>query len=271
MKKCLDYGINFIDTAEGYGHGVAEVMLGNSIKELGLKREEIVVSTKIFFFQSGPEHIKVNNGGLSRKHIIEGLKNCLKRLQLTYVDVVFAHRPDLDTPLEETCRAFSWCIDHGLAFYWGTSEWTASRISEAVELCKKLGLHAPVVEQPQYNMLNRDRFEKEYSPLFERLGYGSTTWSPLAGGLLTGKYNEGTVPVDSRFGSSAFHADNVLPKYFGPTKKEATLKTLNGLAEIAKELNCTQSALALAWGLANKDVSTQLLGFSRLEQIDENL
>lgn len=130
MKRCLDYGVNFIDTAEGYGHGNAEVMLGNSIKELNLKREEIVVSTKIFFYGLGAtEHITANFAGLSRKHIIEGLKASLKRLQLSYVDVVFAHRPDHDTPLEETCRAFSWCIDHGLAFYWGTSEWTASKIS----------------------------------------------------------------------------------------------------------------------------------------------
>jgi aryl-alcohol dehydrogenase-like predicted oxidoreductase len=239
LRKCLEYGINFIDTAEGYGHGVAEIMLGNSIKELGLKREDLVISTKIFFFGGGDEHINVNFKGLSRKHIIEGLKNCLKRLQLTYVDVVFAHRPDFDTPLEETCRAFSWLIDHGLAFYWGTSEWSASRISEAVELCKRFGLHAPIVEQPQYSMLQREKFEKEYRPLFERLGYGTTTWSPLAGGLLSGKYNDGNVPADSRFGTSAFHADLVLPKYFGPTKKEATLKTLNGLAEIAKELGCT--------------------------------
>jgi aryl-alcohol dehydrogenase-like predicted oxidoreductase len=146
LKRCIEHGINFLDTAEGYGHGVAETLLGNSIKELGLKREEIVVSTKIFFFADDKDHIKANHKGLSRKHIIEGLKNCLKRLQLDYVDVVFAHRPDLETPLEETCRAFSWCIDHNLAFYWGTSEWSASRISEAVELCNKLGLHPPVVE-----------------------------------------------------------------------------------------------------------------------------
>lgn len=245
-------------------------MLGNSFKELAVKREEIVVSTKIFWF-SEQKGITVNHVGLSRKHIIEGLKGSLKRLQLDYVDIVFAHRPDKTVPLEETCRAFSWLIDKNLAFYWGTSEWSAVEIAEAIELCKAKGLHAPVVEQPQYNMLQRERFEKEYRPIFEKYGYGSTTWSPLAGGLLSGKYNDGNLPEGSRYDTIAFSKNVVLPKYFGDGKKEKVLATFQGLAALATELGCSQVALVLGWGMANTDVSTQLLGFSRIEQIDDNM
>lgn len=189
IKKCYDAGINFFDTAEIYGFGEAETQMGQAFQELKLKRESIVVSTKIFKIGDG-----VNDNFMSRKHIVEGLKNSLKRLQLDYVDVVFSHRPDFQTPLEETCRAFSWLIDQGLSLYWGTSEWPASRITEAFGLCEKYNLHKPICEQPQYNMLVRERFEKEYKNIFQTYLYGSTIWSPLAGGILTGKYNDGNFP-----------------------------------------------------------------------------
>lgn len=184
VKKCLDYGINFFDTAEFYsGDGLAEKLLGQAFKDLKVKREEIVVSTKLFFgtpgiFKRDPK--KLNHVGLSRKHIIEGTRGCLERLQLDYVDIIFGSRYDEDTPLEETCRAFSWLIDKGLALYWGTSEWKASQIVEAIQICEKHGLHAPVVEQTQYNMLVRNRFENEYADLYKKYGMGTTVWSPLA-------------------------------------------------------------------------------------------
>lgn len=173
--------------------------------------------------------------------MIEGTKNSLKRLQLDYVDLIFAHRPDDNTPLEETCRAFSWLIDKGLAFYWGTSEWSAAKIAEAIQLCKRYRLHAPVVEQPQYNMFFRERFEKEYRPVFEEFGYGTTIWGPMAAGMLSGKFNDGNVPDDSRYATDPFTAGFALPKFFGPEKKENTLRILNGLAEIARDFDCTQA------------------------------
>jgi aryl-alcohol dehydrogenase-like predicted oxidoreductase len=168
--------------------------MGKAFKELGLKRETLVVSTKLF--KIGDE---INESFMSRKHIIEGTRNSLKRLQLDYVDVIFSHRPDFQTPLEETCRAFSWLIDQGLALYWGTSEWPASFISEAIGLCEKLNLHKPICEQPQYNLFVRERFEKEYKHVFQNHRYGTTIWSPLAGGILCGKYNDGVIPEESRF------------------------------------------------------------------------
>jgi len=211
---------------------------------------------------------------LSRKHIIEGCKNSLKRLQLDYVDVIFAHRPDYRVPLEEQVRAFSWLIDNGLAWYWGTSEWSALMFEEACQIAEKLHLHAPVVEQCQYNMFVRERFEKEHKPLFERRGMGTTIWSPLAGGFLAGKYNDGNIPEGSR-GEMMTKSGGLLAsipnRYFGAENKEKTIKLLTTVAEIAKDIGCTQAQLALAWSIAHHDCSTALLGFSRVSQIDENL
>lgn len=199
---------------------MAETQMGRAFKELGLRREDLVVSTKLIMCGKG-----VNDNGLSRKHIIEGLKNSLKRLQLDYVDVVFCHRPDYDTPLEETCRAMSWLIDQGMTFYWGTSEWPSQRITEAIALCDKYSLHKPVVEQPQYSMLTRERFEKEYKHLFESTGYGTTIWSPLGMGLLSGKYNDGTKPDGSRFATDKAQK-SFYERFFGEGKKEGTVKML---------------------------------------------
>jgi aryl-alcohol dehydrogenase-like predicted oxidoreductase len=167
--------------------GVAETSLGRVFKELNVKREDIVVTTKIFRNGWGQ-----NDAFLSRKHIIEGIRSSLKRLQLDNVDVIFCHRPDYETPLEETVRAMSWTIDKGLAHYWGTSEWPADRISKAYELCERLNLHKPIVEQCEYNMLVREKMEKEYRRLFSETKMGTTIWSPICGGILAGKYNDGS-------------------------------------------------------------------------------
>ena len=265
MKLCFNAGINFFDTAEVYGNGNAETQMGQAFKELGFKREEIVVSTKIFKIGPG-----VNDTFLSRKHIIEGVTNSLKRLQLDYVDVVFCHRPDYETPLEETCRAMHTVIESGKAFYWGTSEWTADRIAKAIELCERLNLHKPIVEQPQYSMLARSKFEADYRLLFAENKYGTTIWSPLAGGLLAGKYNEGVIPEGSRFEKHSY-LDALWQKHMGPATKEATLTKLKALAEIANDVGFTQAQLCLAWAIANQDVSTCILGFTRLSQVEENL
>ncbi|RUS33167.1 NADP-dependent oxidoreductase domain-containing protein, partial [Jimgerdemannia flammicorona] len=192
MKIAFDHGINFFDTAEGYAGGQSEIDMGLAIQKNGWKRSDLVISTKIFWGGKGP-----NDRGLSRKHIIEGLQASLKRLQLDYVDLVYAHRPDPDTPMEEIVRAFNFVIDRGMAFYWGTSEWSAQQITMAHTVAQRLGLMGPLMEQPQYNMFHRERFEKEYAPLFATFGMGTTVWSPLAGGILTGKYNDG-IPPDSR-------------------------------------------------------------------------
>lgn len=269
IKHCMSYGVNYFDTAEAYGMGEGETVMGRALKEINPKRESIVVSTKLYRSGEGP-----NDKFMSRKHIIDGMNASLKRLQLEYVDVVFSHRPDFETPLEETVKAFNTIINSGKAFYWATSEWPADMIARAIEMCKAKGWHQPVADQCEYNILCRDRPEKEYRRLFSEFKYGTTVWSPLAMGILSGKYNDGEMGVEgSRFGK--FGESPILKqfwmKYFGPTKKDATIAGLKKLAEIAKELGTTQPVLALAWVIASHDVSTCILGFSRLSQIDENM
>ena len=202
---------------------------------------------------------------------MEGLKNSLKRMELDYVDVVFAHRPDYETPLEETCRAYSWLIDQGLAFYWGTSEWTAERITDAIQTCERLNLHKPICDQCQYSMLVRDKFEREFKPLYEKFKYGTTIWSPLAGGILSGKYNDGVAPEGSRYESNKFAADNIWPKYFGESAKDDTVKKLKAIAELAKEQGCSQAQLALAWAIVNGDLSTCIFGATKVAQVEDNI
>ena len=265
IKFAYENGVNYFDTAEVYGAGQGEIGLGKAFKDLNLPREQLVVSTKVFWSGEGP-----NDLGLSRKHIIEAVNNSLKRLQLDYVDIVFCHRPDLHTPLEETCRAFDYLINQGKAFYWGTSEWSADRIAATYAVCDKLGLHRPVVEQCEYSMVLRDRFEKEYAFLFKEHKMATTIYSPMAGGILSGKYNKG-IPEGSRYTHEHPVHTFVWNMYFGEGKKERSLKKLEALAEIAKEIDCTQAQLALAWTLVSKNVSTCLFGATNLSQIENNI
>ena len=263
VKTSLEHGVNFFDTAEIYGMGVAETTLGKAFKELNVPREKIVVSTKIYKNGNDP-----NDTFQSRKHIIEGVKLSLKRLQLDYVDVVFCHKFDTVTPLEETCKSMNWVIDQGYADYWGTSDWTASQIMEAYAICDKLGLIKPIVEQCQYNMLYREPMENNYRDLFKRYKMGTTIWSPLNSGILTGKYIEG-IPEDSRAklkNDNAHYAFNLYEK----NKKEIDAKLLK-LKPIAEKYGCSLATLAIAWCLANPDVSVCLLGASKPSQLDDTI
>lgn len=268
ISKALEAGVNFIDTAEIYGFGQAETHIGNVLKRGDWDRDSLVISTK--FIRAGP---KVNQSGLGRKRLVQAAKNSLKRLQLDYVDIIFAHRPDSQTPLEESVRAFNHLIETGKADYWGTSEHSAEELMEIYSICDKRGYYRPVVEQPQYNMLWREKVEVEYGPLYDQFGLGTTVWSPLAGGILSGKYNEGTVPEGSRFADP-----NLMPaikkrfeSYFVESNREKTIRMLTGIKAIADELGCTQSQLALAWTIKNKDVSTAIFGATRVEQVVDNL
>lgn len=259
MAAAYEHGVNFFDNAEGYANGNAETVMGNVIKKLGWKRENLVVSTKIFWGGDGP-----NDTGLSHKHVIEGVNNSLRRLQLDYVDLVFCHRPDRNTPIEETVRAMDQVIKSGKAFYWGTSEWSAAEVMRADGLARQYGLTPPSMEQPQYNMFEREKFEKEYAILYKELGYGTTIWSPLASGLLSGKYNDG-IPAGSRA---------TLPGYEWIQSSVLTpdrLEKVRQLVPIAKDLHCSMSQLALAWCLKNPNVSTVITGASKPEQVHENM
>lgn len=258
VKKCIrlafDQGVNLFDTAEVYGGGEAEDLLGQALQDY--RREDLVVSTKIFWGGSGP-----NDQGLSRKHIMEGTKNSLKRLKMDYVDLLFCHRPDPNTPLEETVCAMDRVVRSGLAFYWGTSEWSPLQIEQAHMVARQINATPPVVEQPEYSMFHRDRVEQEYAPMYEKFGMGTTIWSPLAQGLLSGKYNE-KIPPGSRFDKSK-HLKQSLTK-----EKKLNLKHLG---EIAKDLDCSMAQLAIAWCLKNPYVSSVITGASRPEQLQENL
>jgi voltage-dependent potassium channel beta subunit len=264
IQTAFENGINMFDTAEAYAKGQSEVEMGRVIKELNYRRTDLVVTTKLFWgLRSGP-----NDGGLSRKHIIEGTQESLERLQMTYVDVIFAHRYDRTVPMEEIVRAFNFVIEKGWAFYWGTSEWSAQEIEEAHHIATRLNLIAPVAEQMQHHMFHRERPEKEYAALYKNYGYGTTVFSPLAAGLLTGKYNEG-IPEGSRFATEAMFKG-----------REEKLKTEEGLAQIAKvkeitkiaqSLGSTPSALAIAWLAKNPNTSTIILGVTSATQLQQNL
>eukprot|EP00826_Nyctotherus_ovalis_P050436 TRINITY_DN6177_c0_g1_i3.p1 TRINITY_DN6177_c0_g1~~TRINITY_DN6177_c0_g1_i3.p1 ORF type:complete len:362 (+),score=123.92 TRINITY_DN6177_c0_g1_i3:201-1286(+) len=267
IKVCVEHGVNFFDTAEIYGFGLAEEAMGKAFKKLQLNRKDIVVSTK--FFRSGTG---VNDEMLSRKHLLEGIEASLRRLDLDHVDVAFAHRYDPYTPIEEVCRAFDWMVNHNKAFYWATSMWTPEEIMEAHVCCEKYNLIKPVAEQAEYNMLRRTNFEANLAPIFGKLGYGSTIWSPLGNGLLTGKYNDGKIPEGSRLAGKldSVMQSTVLSWYTGEYGDQLYPK-LRTIGEIAKEFGCTQAQLALAWCLVNEDVSTCITGASRPSQMEENL
>ena len=261
MSTAYEAGINFFDNAEVYAGGKSEEVMGAALKQLGWRRGSYLVSTKFYWGL----HNSVNERNtLNRKRLIEGINGSLERLQLEYVDVIFCHRPDPNTPVEETVWALHNIIESGKAFYWGTSEWAASDIVAAIEIAERHHLHKPVTEQPQYNLFNRERFEREYAGLFKKYGYGSTTWSPLASGLLTGKYNNG-IPPKSR---------GMLKGYDwlkGRLTDEGNLAKVRALEPIAREAGCSVAQLSIAWLLKNPNVSTVITGASRVEQVRENM
>ncbi|KAK5206154.1 hypothetical protein LTR41_008023 [Exophiala xenobiotica] len=265
MKAAYDAGINFFDCAEGYAEGKSEITMGKAIKKFGWKRNDLVISTKIYWggaFGDNP----VNNGGLSRKHIIEGTEASLQRLQLDYVDLIYCHRPDRNTPIEETVRAMNYLINNGKAFYWGTSEWNSEEIAMAWACAERLNLIGPVMEQPQYNMLARDKVEREFALLYENYGLGLTIFSPLKTGILTGKYNDG-IPEDSRIAKATEGYTTSQRESYGNEEWQKTLTQVKQLKPVADKLGTDQATLALAWVLKNPRVSSAITGASKVEQV----
>lgn len=262
MTAAYEAGVNFFDNAEAYAHGNAEIVMGNVLKKKGWKRSDLVISTKIFWGGHGP-----NDSGLSRKHILEGADASLKRLQLEYVDLIFCHRPDPETPVEETVWAMNQVIQQGKALYWGTSEWSAVRIREAHDIARREHLIPPTMEQPEYNMFHRERFESEYLPLFRTISLGTTIWSPLASGLLTGKYNNG-IPEGTRFDLKGYEW---LREMLESEEGQRKLEKVKELASVASDLGCSLAQLAIAWCVVNPNVSTVITGASRAEQVKENM
>lgn len=284
MTVALRGGVNFFDNAEGYAEGNAERVMGNVVKRWekeGLcRRTDLVISTKLFFGDGQAVKGNPNATGCSRKHLLEGVDASLERMQMKYVDLLYCHRPDPATPIEEIVRAMDFLINQGKVFYWGTSEWSAQEITEAHAVAQKLGLHAPKFEQPQYNMLHRKRFEVEYQPLYVQFGMGTTIWSPLASGLLSGKYSNGVIPDGSRLSFVDTGMNAELKRQFesgeglngldikDPAEAVRTVDTLKPLAE---RLGCSLPQLALAWTLKNPNVSTTICGASRPAQMEQNL
>jgi voltage-dependent potassium channel beta subunit len=261
LAAARDAGVNFFDNAEVYAGGKSEEIMGHALKELAWPRVSYVVSTKFFWgLNEAPNQYHT----LNRKYLMNAIDGSLARLQLDYVDLVFCHRPDPHTPIEETVWAMSDIIARGKAQYWGTSEWSADEIRAAYEIAERHHLHKPVMEQPQYNLFCRKRVEEEYQRLYEDLGLGLTTWSPLASGLLTGKYRNG-VPAGSRAELQGF---DWLRNALTDTNKNNIVVRLG---DVADELGCSLAQLALAWILKNPNVSTVITGASRVEQIGENM
>jgi voltage-dependent potassium channel beta subunit len=262
MKAAYEAGINFFDNAEAYANGNAEIVMGNVIKKAGWKRSDLVISSKIFWGGRGP-----NDTGLSRKHIIEGAHAALNRLQMEYVDLLFCHRPDRETPIEETVRAMNTLIEQGKVFYWGTSEWSAQQITEAYGIARREHLIPPLMEQPQYNMFHRERVEREYAHLYQEIGLGTTIWSPLASGLLTGKYNQG-IPEGTRVTMEGY---GWLKEMLESEETKRNIEKVKQLATIAERMGCTLAQMSLAWCMKNPHVSTVITGASKPTQVVENM
>lgn len=261
MTAAYDAGVNFFDNAEIYAGGKSEQVMGAALKKLGWRRSSYLVSTKFFWGLND----KVNERNtLNRKRLLEAMDASLKRFELDYVDLVFCHRPDPETPIEETAHAMHDIVASGRAVYWGVSEWSADEIRAAWAVCDKYGWHKPTMEQPQYNLFWRKRVEDEYKRLYEDIGLGTTTWSPLASGLLTGKYNNG-IPADSR---------GALPGYEWLKKAltdETRIAKVRKLQEVADGLGCSLAQLAIAWCAKNPNVSTVITGASKTAQVHENM
>ena len=262
MQAAYDAGVNFFDNAESYAHGNAELTMGNVIKKAGWKRSDLVISTKLFWGGQKP-----NQTGLSRKHLIEGARASLARLQMDYVDLIFCHRPDIYTPIEETVRGMNFLIDQGLAFYWGTSEWNAAQIMEAYSIARRYDLIPPSMEQPQYNMFKRNKIEREYIHLYDEIGLGTTIWSPLASGMLTGKYNDG-IPQGTRITLEGYEW---LREEFEGEQAKQGIEKVKQLIPIAENLSMTLAQMAISWCLKNPNVSSVITGASKAQQVVENM
>ena len=261
MAAARDAGVNFFDNAEVYARGQSEVLMGEALRKLGWRRSSYVVSTKFFWgLNDGPNE----KNTLNRKYLMQAIDQSLTRFGMDYVDLVFCHRADPDTPIEETVYAMHDMIAAGKALYWGTSEWTAAEIMAAWQIADRHHLHKPVMEQPQYNLLHRERVEEEYARLYRDIGLGTTIWSPLASGLLTGKYNDG-IPANSRGTVKGYEW---LAERLSDQPQIATVKRL---VPIAADLGCTMAQMSLAWCLKNPHVSTAITGASRPEQVKENM
>jgi voltage-dependent potassium channel beta subunit len=264
MAAAFDAGINFFDNAEVYANGNSEVVMGQAIKALKWPRLSYIVSTKFFWGLSKPGPDTNAKDTLNRKYLIQAIDGSLQRMGLEFIDLVYCHRPDPHTPIEETVWAMSDMITCGKALYWGTSEWSAQEIQAAWDIAERHHLHKPVMEQPQYHLFHRQRVEQEYARLYETMGLGLTTWSPLASGLLTGKYRHG-IPPGSR--GTVAGMDFLLPRLTDTTKNGA----ITQLESMALELDCNLSQLAIAWAAHNPRVSTVIMGASKLEQLQDNL
>jgi voltage-dependent potassium channel beta subunit len=262
LRVAYEAGVNFFDNAEAYADGRAEEVMGRLIKKLGWSRDSFVVSSKVFWGGDLP-----NQEGLSRKHVIEACHAALRRLQVEYLDLYFCHRPDPNTPIEETVRAMHTLIEQGKVLYWGTSEWSAQQITEAYGIARELRLHPPSMEQPQYNLFHRKKVEEEFAPLYDLVGLGTTIWSPLASGLLTGKYSQG-IPADAR---ASIKGMEWLRSNFESPEAQRKIAAAQSLGAIANDLGVTLPCLAIAWCLKNPRVSTAILGASRVEQLEGNL
>src|SRR5690606_1053252 len=263
MSIAYENGVNFFDNAEVYALGESEKMMGRVLKAKGWDRSSYVVSSKVFFGSRGKDN-KPNQHGLSRKHIMEACDEALKRLQLDYLDLYFCHRPDRSVPMEEIVRTMNTLIQQGKILYWGTSEWTAAEIMEANAVAERLGLEGPKMEQPEYNLFNRWKIESDYLQVFRTVGLGTTIWSPLASGLLTGKYNDG-IPEGSRLALEGF--DWLRDK----TLSDAKIASVKKLQTVADELNTSLATLSLAWCIANPNVTTAIIGATKEQQLRENL
>lgn len=263
MGVAYDNGVNFFDNAEVYALGESEKMMGRVLKKKKWDRTSYTVSSKVFWGWRGKEN-KPNQSGLSRKHVIEACDEALKRLQADYLDMYFCHRPDKNTPVEETVWAMNHLIQQGKVLYWGCSEWSGVEIMEAHKVAADYRLIGPTMEQPQYNLFERNKIENEYLQIFKTVGLGTTIWSPLASGLLSGKYNEG-MPKGSRFALEGF--DWLKERWM----TEDRLKKVKKLAELASKLGITTAQLSIAWCLKNPNVSTIILGATKKQQLTENL
>ena len=258
MSYAYEHGVNFFDNAEAYASGESEILMGKILKKLNWTRDTYIVSSKAFWGGQLP-----TQKGLSKKHLHDACNAALKRLQVEYLDLYFCHRPDPETPIIETVYAMNDLIYQGKILYWGTSEWSAKEIKKAHDEAEKNNLRGPLMEQPQYNILHRDRFEKEYEPLYKKYGLGTTIWSPLASGLLTGKYDKG-IPKKSRFTVKGY-------EWLGESLNSVDLKKIRNVQKIATSLGITPSQLSILWCLKNENVSTVILGASNLKQLKENL